>query len=241
MVSYNEWEEFKLSNPSHVIKLQTAAQNNIYPSLLYVDSNPIIDLLVEQQNRNGAFVEDYLDSLVQHGGMITWSEHVKIELLKKLHYNTYANYAEQQGIQACTSGRNTIPAWKHAESSVTRETSRRLAKQSAQHVDNIFVALERYGQQADSIDSNELYELACRIYSTYGNSIDDAIHIVYAVMNGTNSILTNDGRFAQVPELNIIGSSHTLLRNTQQLSTELLPDECCNNLLRLNNTPSINK
>lgn len=213
--------------PSHIINLNLAPSNNLYPEFLYMDANAIIDFTdLDSQNIQGSSIRKYLKDLHQNDGMVVWSNFGVEEVINHLHYNEYANYADQHNILGhhYANGGNKKP-WKVAEDTVTPIVAKQISNNVIKQKEQVFGDLEKYGVKLDSIDDDELLNLAEKIFLAYGGSVQDAKHVAYAMANGANSILTNDGGFAKYSHLNIFGNSRSLL-NRQQAIT-LLPDSCC--------------
>ncbi|HDR6633180.1 TPA: PIN domain-containing protein [Bacillus cereus] len=177
---------------------------HIFPDMLYIDTNSIIDIF--EQRTHGQLIEDYLNELIKRDGMIIWSQHTIDEIIDFVHYDYYAKLAKQKNIKR---SQKAAP-YKIVENTVTDAESSEIAEKVMIKVDTIQEYLEQFGSQVVQ-EEREVNELARSIYIGHGNNRKDCKHVAAANLEGTNNILTQDSGFLRFPNMNVYGSSLALV------------------------------
>jgi hypothetical protein len=189
--------------------LKVAWKNpNTFPALLYVDANPVLDVLRNRQY--GSLIEEYWAELVRRDSMITWSEHTEDEVTDVISIYKYSEYALRNGIQEQTLFGNKIPAYKVAENIVSEADSVAIALSVQNDASDIFKRLRLYVLPIDSVPEDEVSKLTRYIYTNFGGTRKDARHVALANLSGTNDIQSNDVGLLRFPSINVFGASQVL-------------------------------
>ncbi|MGP9039828.1 PIN domain-containing protein [Cytobacillus kochii] len=198
-----------MSKPPVVYNIRKASWSNMYtfPDMIYIDTNAVIDIF---QNRPyGQLTEDYFKELNKKNGMIVWSSFTMDEVSTVLHNSAYQNLADYKNISA----KDRTPAFKIAENTASRKESIQIATSVETQKEQIQSYLEQFGGQTDVTERNASV-IASHIYKTTGLSPKDSKHVAISNLSGINNILTQDAGFLRVSDINIFGSSQTLVNKS---------------------------
>jgi predicted nucleic acid-binding protein len=203
-------EVIRMNQTSKSFDINKRNWNNTstFPDMIYLDTNAVLEIAM--QRTHGQLLEDFLIELRKRNGFAIWSDHTLNEVLDVVHYDEYVTYAKQQNLK----GNSKKSAWKLAEDSASEQESIKISNNVANKVDVINTYLEQYGFLAETPLST-VEGLSKKIYQNYGGNRKDAKHIAYANVLGVNNILTLDGGILRYPNLNVYGSSQTLVQNYQ--------------------------
>lgn len=209
---------------TNVYRITSISNVNVFPKddFMYVDANPVIDMLSPENNDFGSLLDKYVKELARdHNSMIVWSKHTEEEVRNVIHRAEYQKYATLHGI----TSPNSKPVYKHVEDTIDKNVAMILNGEVHNTTKQIFSILEQYGTQIPTDDDQNIDEIARFLYTNYGGNYPDAKHIAIANSLNINNILTNDFGIARYPHLNIFGMSSTINRESNNLNPLVKPTD----------------
>lgn len=223
---------------TNIYRISSNQNVNVFPQndFVYVDANPVIDMLSPEQNSFGPSLENYVKELAKnHNSMIAWSKHTEDEVRNVIHRSEYHKYALVNGIISP----NNKPVYKHVEDTINRSNAMIISEKVQNTTEGIFSILEQYGFQISIEDDQNIEVIAQFLYKHFGGNYPDAKHIAIANSFSINNILTNDFGIARYPYLNIFGMSSKITRESNNLNP-LVNSIDYNTLISENDEEAIN-
>lgn len=197
---------------TNIYRITNNNSTNIFPNdFLYLDANPIIDIISPNSNQNGPRFEQYIQDFAGKAhGLIVWSNHTVDEVRNYIHTSEYIKYAKNNGIQSPYPGTKD---WKFVENTLDPSNMISLNQTVDNTTNDIFRLLEQYGEQF-RVNDEIIEKVSNHLYINYGGNYPDAKHVAIANALSINCILSNDIGLARYPNLNLFGLSKQIQKES---------------------------
>jgi len=206
-----------IKHPStNIYRITNNNSTNVFPNdFLYLDANPIIDIISPNSNKVGAKLEHYIQDFAgKSNGVVVWSNHTVDEVRSFIHTSEYIKYAKKNGIK---SPYNDGKDWKHVENTLDQSNMISLNQTVDNTTNAVFRLLEQYGEKF-RVDEEIVEKVTNYLYTTYGGNYPDAKHVAIANLLSVNNILSSDIGISRYPNLNLFGISNQIQRVSNNLN-----------------------